>query len=178
MALRRNLSTALLSAALIVGSQGAASAAIDDGDQAPGATVADIGPDSGLVVIEDEVAVGSGTKASRRMTGASPAGLVNTTTFWWGSSYAKSTERLQLTYNGRAYAAGNLYNGKRVVKVCVTYRRNGVDLHPWVCSYARSTGQAWLPGEENSITLPDSLNPNAPTTYFRKSVTLIDPNVF
>ena len=95
----------------------------------------------------------------------------------WGSSYAISTEIVQLYFSGKARAAANVYNGKRIIQVCIWYTRGGEMKSPKVCSTATSSGTFWSPGPEVTTGAWDSLNPWAPPTIFNISTVRIDPRV-
>ena len=94
----------------------------------------------------------------------------------WGSSYAISTETVQLYYSGKAKAAGNVYSNKRIIQVCIWYTRDGVMKSDKVCSNAVSTGNGWASGPEVRTGAWDSLNPWAPPTIFNISTVRISPN--
>ena len=99
------------------------------------------------------------------------------TTIKRGSSYVKSKERLQLWYDGEAYASGKKdYNGevvvKRVVEACFKYTRGGKDVIGWQCSRA-SLGPIFSPGKVVKKTVRDTLNPVAPKTTLRYSFKVI-----
>lgn len=94
----------------------------------------------------------------------------------WGSSYAISSEYLQIYYRGKARAAGNVYDGKRIVRVCISYSRGGVAKSDKVCSSAAQMGTGlWSPGAEAVTTTWDSINPVAPQTIFNIQTTRINP---
>ena len=95
----------------------------------------------------------------------------------WGSSYATSTEIVQLYYQGKAKAAANIHGGKRIIRVCFWYSRGGSVISPTVCSNASSSTGAWRAGPEKRDGVWDSLDPNAPVTKFHYSITKINPNV-
>lgn len=95
----------------------------------------------------------------------------------WGSSYAISKEIAQLRYKGRAKAAGNVVNKKRIVKVCIWYTRAGKVLTKKACSSANSNGGKWGAGKEATVSVNDTLNPRAPKTKFNIQTTRINPKV-
>lgn len=109
-------------------------------------------------------------------TSSSP-GLV-TPLATWGSSYANSTETVQLYYSGKAKAAANVYNGKRIIQVCIWSTRGGVMKSAKVCSNATSVGSDWSSGSEVRTGAWDSLNPWAPPTILNISTVRIDPRVY
>lgn len=96
----------------------------------------------------------------------------------WGSSYAISTETVQLYYSGKAKAAANVYNGRRIIQVCIWYTRGGVMKSAKVCSNATSAGTYWSPGSEVRTGAWGSLNPWAPPTIFNISTVRIDPRIY
>ena len=96
----------------------------------------------------------------------------------WGSSYAISTETLQLYYSGKAKAAANVYNGKRIIQVCIWYTRGGAMKSAKVCSNATSSGTYWSSGSEVRTGAWDSLNPWAPPTIFNISTVRINPLIY
>lgn len=95
----------------------------------------------------------------------------------WGSSYATSTEIAYLYYQGKAKAAGNVFDGKRIVQVCIWYSRNGVNLTSTVCSNASSASGAWTSGPEVSVGAWDTLVWDAPKTTFNIQTVRISPSV-
>lgn len=95
----------------------------------------------------------------------------------WGSSYATSTEIAYLYYQGKARAAGNVFDGKRIVQVCIWYSRNGVNLTSTVCSNASSASGAWTSGPEVSVGAWDTLVWDAPKTIFKIQTVRINPSV-
>lgn len=98
--------------------------------------------------------------------------------FTWGTSYAISTETVQLFYSGKAKAAANIYSGKRIIQVCIWYTRAGAGVvGPKVCSNADSSTGAWRPGPEKTTSAWDSLNPFDPPTNFNVSTVRIDPGI-
>lgn len=84
----------------------------------------------------------------------------------WGASYALSTEMFQFFYEGRALAAGNIYNGQRITQVCMLYKRGGAAISATVCSDARSDGRNWHPGPISTLSVRDTIVSNAPKTEF------------
>jgi hypothetical protein len=97
---------------------------------------------------------------------------------YWGASYATSSEYLYYAYIGKAKAAANIYNGLRIIQVCIWYTRAGLLVSDVACSTASSDTGAWLPGNIASVVCLDSLDPNAPTTFFNVQTSRIDPNVY
>ena len=95
----------------------------------------------------------------------------------WGSSYATSTEIAYLYYQGKARAAGNVFDGKRIVQVCIWYTRNGVNLTATVCSNASSASGVWTSGPEVSVGAWDTLLWDAPKTLFNIQTVRISPSV-
>lgn len=95
----------------------------------------------------------------------------------WGSSYATSTEIAYLYYQGKARAAGNVFDGKRIVQVCIWYSRNGVNLTSTVCSNASSASGTWTSGPEVSVGAWDTLVWDAPKTTFNIQTVRISPSV-
>lgn len=94
----------------------------------------------------------------------------------WGSSYAISTEWWnQLGYDGKAKADANIWSGKRIIQVCMWYTRGGAKVSDTVCSNAASTGGSWLAGPVKTMSVWDSLDPNAPHTIFNFSKVGINP---
>lgn len=96
----------------------------------------------------------------------------------WGSSYATSTESLQYWFTLRVKAAGNVFNGKRYVKVCAWYQQGEHVASETICSSASSSGTSWSPGGEESLTIMDNLSLNWPQTVLWTSVTTINPNIY
>lgn len=94
----------------------------------------------------------------------------------WGSSYATSSEYLQLYYRGVAKAAGNVYSNLRIVEVCIWYTRDAVKISSKVCSNAYFSGGIWRSGVEASTTTWDALTWDGPKTIFNISTVRIPPN--
>ena len=95
----------------------------------------------------------------------------------WGSSYATSSEFAEYIYTGRAKAAGNVYAGKRIIKVCIWYSYPGGTPSPTVCSSATSSGSSWRAGSEKSVTFFDHPSANWPQTTFHITTTRINPAI-
>jgi hypothetical protein len=95
----------------------------------------------------------------------------------WGASYATSTEIAYLYYQGKARAAGNVFDGKRIVQVCIWYTRNGVNLTSAVCSNASSASGVWTSGPEVSVGAWDTLVWDDPKTIFNVQTVRISPSV-
>jgi hypothetical protein len=96
----------------------------------------------------------------------------------WGASYATSTEILFLIYQGKARAAGNVYQNLRIVKVCIWYSRDGQQITSKVCSNAIGGSSSWGPGPEVTVFAPDSLGWDDSKTLFHIETTRISPNIF
>lgn len=94
----------------------------------------------------------------------------------WGNSYARSTETAQFIYTGRAMAAGNVYNGERIIQVCVWYSHPGRSSDT-VCSTATQAGTTWTPGSEAVVRFADNLSINWPQTEFNIETTRIHPDI-
>lgn len=96
----------------------------------------------------------------------------------WGSSYAISKEIAYAWYRGTAKAAANVYNGQRIIKVCIWYSQPGRANSPTVCSSASSNGTSWSPGGEVAVTFADNLSDNWPSSVFNIQTTRIDPRIY
>lgn len=97
----------------------------------------------------------------------------------WGSSYAISTEIASLYYQGRAKAAGNIYDGKRIISVCFWYSRGTENKSSTYCSNASSSGSTWRAGPEVSHGVWDTLKPGEQNrTIFNIKTSRIDPRIF
>ena len=96
----------------------------------------------------------------------------------WGGSYATSTEIAWLYYVGKARAAGNVYQGKRIISVCIWYSRATEIVSDAKCSNASSNSVAWFSGPEVSVDAFDSLDWDASPTIFNIRTTRIDPTLF
>ena len=79
-----------------------------------------LGPKDGLRLVTESYAVtpggdpvGANYPTTATATGDPMPQLV------WGSSYAFSNEILYTSYKGYAKAAANVYNGERIVRVCL-----------------------------------------------------------
>lgn len=123
------------------------------------------GPEDGVEVHTGSVVL---ERANSSGTDMAPLATFNL----GGGSYAKSRERIQLYYDGSAYASGKRFSSipqpKRVVEVCFKYTRGGKNVIGWQCSKA-SPGPGYYPGKVVKKTVRDSLNPTAPKTVFRYS---------
>jgi hypothetical protein len=155
----------------------------EDGHRKPTTVVIDgreYGPKDGLQIdtwqFEIEPGSGSVGLVFDDMTSDAPGSITPMAT--WGASYAISTEWWsQLGYDGKAKAAANIWNGLRIIKVCMWYTRGGVVVAAQVCSTASSPWGTWLPGPEKTMSVWDSLDPFAPPTVFNFSITRINPGV-
>ena len=96
----------------------------------------------------------------------------------WGSSYATSTEIAYLYYQGKARAAGNVHLNQRIVRVCIWYSRNSVNITPVVCSNASSSSGTWVSGPEVSVGAWDTLGWNDPKTVFNIQTVRISPTIY
>jgi hypothetical protein len=135
------------------------------------------GPKDGLKVdtYQCEIEPGSGTVGIEFRDAPQGPGSV-TPQATWGSSYAISTEWWsQLGYDGKAKAAANIFNNKRIIQVCMWYTRGGAAVSGTVCSNAASTGGSWLSGPEKTMSVWDSLNSRDPPTVFNFSTVRINP---
>lgn len=94
----------------------------------------------------------------------------------WGASYAISTEQFQLYYDGKAKAAANVYQGKRIVDVCFWWTQDK-RTSPTKCSAATGKGKNWVAGPEVKDRFNDTLDPGAPQTVFHIATTRIDPSL-
>lgn len=133
------------------------------------------GPEDGLEIVNQEFVVEPGGEPVGINLGSTGGGNISPLAVW-GSSYATSTETMQLYYTDRAKAAGNVYSGKRIIQVCFQYTRGGAAVSGNYCSNAVArSGYDWIPGPEVSHGVWDSLNPNAPKTIFNISTVRINP---
>lgn len=139
------------------------------------------GPKDGLRVdtfqVELNEGFGSVGTTWEGMGSSGPGGITPQAT--WGSSYAISTEwGSQLGYDGKAKAGANIWNGLRIVQVCMWYTRDGVNVSGTVCSKATTTnGLTWTAGPEKRMSVWDDLNPFAPQTIFNYSLSRIRTGV-
>lgn len=138
------------------------------------------GPKDGLRIdtLQFELQTGSGTVGVVFDSTSDGAGSVSPMAAW-GSSYAISTEWWsQLGYDGKAKAAANVYNGLRIIQVCIWYTRAGEGIvGPKICSDAGGTCSYWAPGPEVRESVWDSLNPFAPPTVFNIQTVRILPQI-
>lgn len=94
----------------------------------------------------------------------------------WGSSYAISTEWWnQLGYDGKAKADANIWSGKRIIQVCMWYTRGGAKVSDTVWLERGKHRGSWLAGPVKTMSVWDSLDPNAPHTIFNFSKVGINP---
>jgi hypothetical protein len=94
----------------------------------------------------------------------------------WGSSYATSTEVIQLYYQGKAKAAANVYVNQRIIQVCIWYTRGSVNVSSKLCSNASTNTGYWTAGPEVSVGVWDSLGLDDPKTVFNFLTARISPN--
>lgn len=137
------------------------------------------GPKDGLQIDTYQIELKSGSTDEVGMTFTDPpstgGGVSPMAT--WGSSYALSTEDWQYWYHGRALAAANVYNSKRIIQVCIWYTEGGVVISTKVCSNADDSTGYWVAGTEKTTQCTDDLNPFAPPTVFNITTVRIDPNI-
>jgi len=97
----------------------------------------------------------------------------------WGASYAISEHPdFLLNYHGKARARGNVYNGMRIIQVCIKYTRGTELLEGPVCSNARKNSNGtWSVGPEVRMHTTDSWDPTdlSPKTVFSYTRKLIHP---
>lgn len=97
---------------------------------------------------------------------------------YWGPSYATSTEYLYFVHAGKAKAAGNIFNGLRIVQVCIWYTRGVSIISDVVCSNASSDTGVWVAGAVATTSALDTPSSTDPKTIFRIQTTRIDPSIF
>lgn len=97
---------------------------------------------------------------------------------YWGASYATSTEYLYFVHAGKAKAAGNIFNGLRIVQVCIWYTRGASIISDVVCSNASSDTGVWVAGTVATTTALDTPSSTDPKTMFHIKTTRIDPSIF
>lgn len=135
------------------------------------------GPEDGLEIDEytSEVSPGSDPIFKQFPTDIKPGQV--TPYVAWGSSYATTSESLQLRYTTKAKAAANVYQGKRIIQVCVWYTRDNKRVGKKSCSNAnaRSGIGDWTPGPVVSHSVWDTLNPVAPKTKWHYSTARVNP---
>lgn len=177
MELKSRVGAALLGAILLGGATAGVSVASPD-DAVDDHTVIingiEYGPEDGLEVDTQQIELQPGEGPVGVFYGESGEDIMPLAT--WGSSYAISSEYLEIYYRGKAKAAGNVYDGKRIVKVCIWYTRGGEMKSDQKCSSAAQMGTGlWAPGAEVITTTWDSINPVAPKTIFQIQTTRINP---
>lgn len=97
-------------------------------------------------------------------------------TTYWGKSYAKSEETLNYFYKGTAYAAGNLYQDKIIVGVCIQYAIDGDPISEQVCSNAREVRPGrWIPTSEATVSTRDTIKPWVGKTIFNYKLKKVNP---
>ena len=129
----------------------------------------------GLEVVTETYKVNPGSDPINVTYADAPSGI--STFAVWGTSYATSSEIVQLYYQGKAKAAGNIYSGKRIVQVCIWYNQAGIKTDK-VCSTANSSGSSWIAGPEKKVGMWDNLSINWPQTEFNIQTTRIATNIF
>jgi hypothetical protein len=137
------------------------------------------GPKDGLEIDTQAITVKHGSGPISVVFGGAPSApgsVVPMAT--WGTSYAISTEDFQIHYSGKAKAGGNVFNGKRIIEVCIWYTRGGTQEGNYVCSDADDpNGHTWVAGPEVTTWCWDSLNPLDPPTIFNIATVRILPQV-
>lgn len=139
------------------------------------------GADDGLTSERGEVVLGPVRNSlTPNKRGATPQGWTfsKTATFRRGTSYAKTTETVQLKYTGRSRAMANVYTStKRVIRASFKYSRGGRNLISWRHSNANLSGAcSWTAGSEVSKSVWDSLNPFADPTKFHFDFLYLHPD--
>lgn len=133
------------------------------------------GPEDGLVVESGSMAL---RRHSHALEPSAAASLLSVTRRTRGSSYVSTDHPTFISYVGRARAMANIYGGKRVVQAGFVYRRGGENVVSWQYSNATNGGGcSWSAGNERKKTVYDSLNPNAPTTTWHYSFSMINPGI-
>lgn len=153
-----------------------ASAAGEANSESPATVVVDgreFGPEEGLRVTTETYKVTPGDGSVERYYPTTPTEGSVSPQATWGSSYAISNEYVSY-YRGRAKAAGNVYYGERIIRVCVWYSNPGRSSDT-VCSNASSSGGQWHAGSEATVQFIDNLSVNWPDTNFNIRTTRIDP---
>lgn len=136
------------------------------------------GPEDGMRVVEESFELDESANDERvgRVWETTPSeGEIGAQTYW-GASYAFSEHPTDFTYYGYAHAAGNVYNGERIIQVCMWFTQ-GTRAQIPTCSSATSNGSYWSPGIKEFTAFADSLDPNVPVTIFNIRTTRIDPGV-
>lgn len=135
----------------------------------------EFGANEGLEIIEQSFEVVPGTTTGTNFEDPPTGEIVPMKA--WGSSYAYSTEILWTTYRGTANAAANIYNGKRLVRVCFWWTRTGAADSAKTCANAKHLNGQWTPSGDVYGWFKDSLGLDDPKTYFHTSIALVDPNL-
>lgn len=123
------------------------------------------GTEDGLRIVEisNDVSHGKGTVGESFTESASGSVSPMTT---WGTSYAYSVEAgSQVFYKGYAKAAGNVYEGERIAKVCMWYTQ-GSRTSSQVCASAKFVSGSWQASSEVETSFRDTLDSDAPQTVF------------
>jgi hypothetical protein len=132
------------------------------------------GPKDGLKVDTFQCEIEPGSGPVGIVFGDTPQGPGSVTPqIAWGTSYAWSTETLLIRYDGKAKADANIFDGKRIIQVCIWYTRDGVQKGDKVCSTAASIGGSWLSGPEVTTWCWDDLG--SIHTIFNISTVRINP---
>lgn len=176
----RSKFTALTFALLMLGPGAVGAAASESEDtESPSSGVADgrtFGPEDGYSVTTESYPITPGDEPLEVLFGDSLPPETVSPFATWGSSYATSTEYAQFFYVGKARAAGNVFSGERIIKVCIWYSHPGRSSNT-VCSSATSNGSTWSAGSEASVSFVDNFSVNWPQTTFHIQTTRINPNI-
>lgn len=121
--------------------------------------------ENGLEIVEtSKVVSGGGGTIGETFSERAPGTI--TPMAIWGTSYAYSVEAgSQVFYKGYAKASGNVYEGKRIAKVCMWYTQ-GSRTSKQVCAAAKYSGGSWQASPEAQTSFRDTLVSNAPKTVF------------
>lgn len=94
---------------------------------------------------------------------------------FWGLSYVREYEQQQIRHTGTAHAHGDVYQGKRTIRVSFRFYRGSTEF-PWKHADAVYSGGSWKAATTTS-TVYDSLIPGAGnTTKMRYNRVTVSPS--
>lgn len=133
------------------------------------------GPEDGLVVEGGSVIL---DRQDVESESPNSAALRAPTTFTRGTSYVSTDHPTPFTYEGKARAMANIYNGLRVIRAEFVYKRGGQPvIAPQHSDAIVDSSCNWSAGPEEGHTVIDSMDPNAPVTTFHYDFTSINPSI-
>lgn len=162
--------SACVAAVMSLGLAGASATAVSDESVVPGADGRVFGPEHGAETEEGEFVHEEGNEGD--------VSVMATFRKNWGTSYVESRHPNWFVYNGKGKAAANVINGKRIIRVCFRYERNGKNLATECSNATQNSRGEWIAGPEVRASVRDSLQGGGKNrTKFKYWTSRIDPRV-